>query len=348
MKTSNVGNKYGNWVFIVPISNLFLSDKLNKEYQIGRVSFISSDKLPRIRKRLGFYKKLSEIKKRFYIDFFGCTKTYAVYRITGKPNEIRNNCLNAIREALYILCTSQLGFSQRLSHSRFGIYGEHISQKSYVLFSSSHSDDSLMNFTSIDSPIPLELNGLWKNYQDKIFFSRLMNIINGKIYVNKYWRSQLKRAAILIGKGMQSYDVPSSFLNNMIALEILLTKQGDKYSQVLPERIEAFLGWAGYWETHNFEPKINRIYDLRCEFVHNGIFDNITESDLLFTDELLLNLLTNLCSHPITFQTKDDVISFSDKVKAEKLLGGKRKIRPKKLVFLRQRTIKTKTKTKII
>lgn len=54
----------------------------------------------------------------------------------------------------------------------------------------------------------------------------------------------------------------------------------------------------------------------------------------MFTDHLLLNLLSNLVAFPRLFRSKDAVVEFSEKVEAERILGAKPRVRPKDLRFI--------------
>jgi hypothetical protein len=65
--------------------------------------------------------------------------------------------------------------------------------------------------------------------------------------------------------------------------------------------------------------------------VHEGNTSGVTEELLLFTDDLLLNLFVNLTQHSELFDSKDAVIDFAERVKAERVLGLKAKVRPKTL-----------------
>ncbi|MBG33198.1 MAG: hypothetical protein CL552_08910 [Alcanivorax sp.] len=120
----------------------------------------------------------------------------------------------------------------------------------------------------------------------------------------------------------------------MIAIETLLTSSNDKFSQELPKRVEAFIGWTTDWEIQNFESKIKQLYEKRSAFVHSGKFSSITIPDLLFTDKILLNVFYNICKHIDIFHKKQDLIDFSKKVQAEKTLGIKPKVRPKTIMFI--------------
>ncbi len=98
------------------------------------------------------------------------------------------------------------------------------------------------------------------------FFSRLLDVLDKRIKVHGSWRQDLKRAAILIGKSLNSNDVSMSFLYNMIALERLLTTRGDKYAEALPERIERYrLDWVLELIAMRI---VFGIYKKRSEFVH--------------------------------------------------------------------------------
>lgn len=59
----------------------------------------------------------------------------------------------------------------------------------------------------------------------------------------------------------------------------------------------------------------------RCRYVHDGAFSDIQIKDLLFMDDILLNVLANIISHPEIFSSKRSVINFSNKISAAKILG---------------------------
>ena len=50
----------------------------------------------------------------------------------------------------------------------------------------------------------------------------------------------------------------------------------------------------------------------------------------------MANLLANICGHPKIFRSKADVIQFSKKLKAKRLLGLPIRVRPKTLRFVRR------------
>ena len=97
------------------------------------------------------------------------------------------------------------------------------------------------------------------------------------------------------------------------------------------ERIEAFLGWVGFWDERESEERIRDAYRARLNPVYEGDTSGVTEEMLQFTDDLVLNLFVNLPKHLKSFNSKDAVIRFAERVKAERILGLKAKVRPKTL-----------------
>lgn len=326
----------GKWIFIVPVSGVILTKYVSNEFRIKRVLLVAQEKLPRIRKRLGIPQRISDLKRGYRAEFFDSAHTFAVLWHSGKPSELKNRCLRIVRDELSILAASQLGYSKRRSGSFPAIAGEPTVAKIRHLLICTEDTRKLLEGQLIGKIDNLVLDGHWKQYH-RAFFLKFLRILNDKIKVSRNWRNDLERAAILIGQSHCSSDVAQSFLWNMIALELLLTEQGDKYTDVLPKRIEAFLGWIGFWDTDNYVERITEVYRKRCAFVHDGRRDSITIEDLLFTDDLIYNLLFNLVHHIGRFSSKQAVIDFSRQVEAEHILGIRPRVRPKTLTFVSHR-----------
>lgn len=332
--TSRMYERHGAWIFITPIGNLALTEAVNREFQIKRVLFVDKNKLPRIRKRLGLNKPVSELKKSVqYADFFDLAETFAVVYHNGKAGEARGECFRLVREELSILSLSQLGYSKRRHLGHPSLLGEH--GHTYTEFMMlNRNDASKIRGARVTSHYgTLVLSGLWRNFQKKVFFTKLISILNGQTPVAPSWRKNLTTVSILIGQSLNSKDTATSFLWNMIAMEILMSQGGEKYSDVLPKRVEAFLGWTGFWKTENYETKIQEVYKRRNDLVHRGDRDKITKRDLIFTDDLLLNLLMNIVNFPKLFSSKQAVVEFADLVEAEHKLGLKSRVRPKMLQY---------------
>jgi len=327
----------GQWVYIIPVSGLILTDDINSEFIINRVTFITVKKLTKVRKRFGIRKRLAELRSNISFDLFfkELGPTVAIIRHNGKPSEITTKVTRLVIEALEILATSQLGFSKRRFISFPSILDLRVSTMKY-LYLNENNDSSLISKELVGKIGNLKLNKKWKNWHKEFFFLDLIRIINRKLQVDDLWRINLYRVARLIGQSLSSNNIAHSFLLNMIAMEALLTKHGDKYLEVLPKRIEAFIGWIGYWNIEDYKEKIEDIYKKRCKYVHDGNESTIEIKDLLFTDDILFNMLVNIIYHINLFKSKEDIISFTEKISAEHLLGivgRKSKIRPKTLRF---------------
>ena len=104
----------------------------------------------------------------------------------------------------------------------------------------------------------LRIDENWLRWQ-KYYFFPLLDIIRGKKKVSPAWRKDIRNASVLAGQSQQSIDRAKCFLWNMIALESLLTRQGDTYTEMLPNRAEAFLGWTNNWQSGNFKEHIRTI-----------------------------------------------------------------------------------------
>lgn len=254
MSKSLLQERKGDWIFLTPVGNLILTNSVNKEFKINRVLFVDQKKLPRIRKRLGLNARVSEIKKStIHTDFFDRANTYAVMRTKGRPVDLETECFRTIRDALSILALSQLGYSKRRFTGQLSLLGEHEVPSVEHFFLNKNDSSKLTKAQLTKNPSPLILDERWNKFQKQMFFTNLMKILSKERHVAPNWREDLRKASTLVGQSINSNDVSTSFLWNMIALELLLAKSGDKHSDILPKRAEAFLGWIGFWQTQNYK-----------------------------------------------------------------------------------------------
>lgn len=323
---------------MIPMGNLWLTEAVDREFRVDRVTFVDGDKLPRVRRRLGLGVPVSELKKTIRgRDFFGSSGAFAVVRQGGDPEDVARRCLELVREEAAILTASQLGYSNRGQMRPVVPVGEDWGPRIQYLAVSSR-DGTRFSGAKRTSPLgEVILDGRWKGYQDGVFFTRLLKILRGETEVENGWRDELRRALVMIGESVGANDLLKSFVWNMVALEMLLTRQDQERTRdALPKRAEALLGWVGYWEPENYEDRIGRTYGKRNALLHGGKRDDITEQDLAFTDHLLLNLLLNLAGNPKLFGSKEDVVGFSKRVEAERVLGTRPRVRPRNLRFVRR------------
>ena len=327
-----------NWLFVAPMSGLELTEAVNFEHRVDRVTFISSSRLARRRKRLGFNFKISELKEInpvFLGDFFSNKEAFAIFRLTGKAIDLKPKFLSILREEIAILALSQLGYGRRRNIANPALSQEYKPGNTKYLLLDTKASTWSQQGTIRGKIGTLVLDQGWRDFQRMSFYYDLLRIIRSEISISRNWRNDIRNAAILAGQSQVSIDLPQSFLWNMIALELLLTEQQDRCIEALPTRAEAFIGWARDWKSKKFPDKIRELYQKRNNLVHRGKRDGIEIKDILFSDDILLNVLLNISKHPKIFNSKAKLVEFSKKVEAERLLGVNVKIRPKTLTFLR-------------
>lgn len=329
----------GLWLFVVPISGLVLTKAVDEELVIDGITFVSREKLPRIRKRLGFPKKISELgKKGVAAGFFKKSKVYAVGKLGGYGEDKENEFLARVGIGLDILSLSQLGYGRRRSNACLSIGKEKPVGSSSLCMFNLTTTSSVSEIRVVGRYQDLFLETRWRNYQRKWgFIFKLIKVINGCSDIGNGWKRNIIDAAVLSGQSQSSNNLPHAFLWNIIAIETLLTKQGDTYLTDLPNRVEAFIGWTIDWSIEEFNLKISEAYKARSQFVHAGKSDHITIEQLLFTDTLILNIFINILSHLDIFSSKERLIEFSNKVQAERLLGIETSVRPKTIGFVNPR-----------
>jgi hypothetical protein len=291
-----------------------------------------------VRKRLGLGVRVSELKKHpGSKELFERWPAFAVVGGSGTQEEVEQQCLGLVREELALLSLSQLGYSMRKQMGPVVPAGEvsHASM-SYLLARSQDMTGGRLKWQRTAPLVQMALDGRWKTCQDDLFFTKLLKILRGETQVRVGWRQELRRASVMIGESVGANDPFKSFLWNMVALEMLLTKdEKGKMRDTLPKRVGALLDWSANWEADNYEERIKNAYDKRNALLHRGRRDEVTNQDLWFTDLILVNVLMNLVWHPKLFSSKDAFVEFSEKVEAQRTLGEKRqRVRPRGFRFI--------------
>lgn len=328
-------NQKGCWLLVVPVSGLCLTDDVKREVSIDKITFVSREKLPYVRRRLGFPVTIKELAGRINPkSFFEESKVYAVAKLGGVGHEKERDFLEAARNELAILSLSQLGFGRRRHNACLSVSNEvRPGNLAYFMMNTVQRSWAMQHKISGRFQT-LNLDKNWKRYQCSSFFYELINVLKGGGRLSAGWRSDIKSAALLAGQSQSSSDLPHAFLWNMIAIETLLTHRGDSYSTALPKRVEAFIGWTTDWSVENYSSKIEEVYRKRCAFVHAGKTDELKIEDILFTDILLVNVFYNILKHLDLFYDKNALVDFSRKVEAEHILGVRPKVRPKTVSFI--------------
>lgn len=333
-------HQHDKWTVVAPIDHLVLSDAINHEFRIDRVTLVATAKLPGRRRRFGIPWRVSEMRSEKHGVFkqvLDLTPAVGIIRATGNARNLERDITRLVRDELAILEASQLGYAKRAFAGAPAIWREKpVTQQSLLWIGRSKTWEQPNR--TYGPLLPLHLDAQWHRFQQQLFFYDLLKLLRGETKIAKSWRQDLRRAAVLVGLSQTSNSLPDAFLWNMVALELLLTCQGDKVIDDLPSRAEALLGWSRNWTEDNFEAKIRQAYLHRCLLVHQGDRDSPTREDLFFTDDLLFCLLSNLVTHPILFCSKQAVIEFSKRVEAERLLKGiKTTVRPRSLRMFRRK-----------
>ncbi|MCX5998246.1 MAG: hypothetical protein NTU41_01285, partial [Chloroflexi bacterium] len=86
---------------------------------------------------------------------------------------------------------------------------------------------------------------------------------------------------------------------------------------------KAFLGYCPLWDKYQLRKRIERLYELRCGLVHEGRRKDIGTSDLIFSDELVRNLLRSMFDNRRHISSKASIIEFAERETAKAKLGLK-------------------------
>lgn len=322
----------------VPVYNLETSSEIGGIFEIERVKFVSAEKIPRIRKSLNIPLTVAELRKRFgrHGQVFTKAKTYAFISVKNPTDTDLLFEHKLLREAIWLLRSSQFGRVRRNNEYSFGLpeHDTRLVDEEYLI---EISDGKISLRNQLVSPIqPYRLDKAWKEYVSHHFFPYLLRILNKKAKIKNEWRHSIRKAAILAGKSHYASELSEAFLYDMIAIETLLNTgdREDKFSRSLYTRLNAIFGWI-HKDTQKLRNMSERIYQLRCEFVHQGEYKNVTIQDLLDTDELLRNLLYNICRNIRLFSSRDKIVQLTDEIEARKILRQKL-TRPKSLRYTRR------------
>lgn len=317
---------------MAPVVDLVLSKDIGYEFTVDQVTFIESGNFRRKRKRFGLTHPIlvaqpHGVLKRFFED----GQTFGTLRRTGRGDECEQQFIRLLNEELAILAASQTGLESRRSTAAPKLATNRAQRaRSYLLL-----DEVKGAWIQPNVAIPpfarLRLDSRWNELCRRIFFARLLEVIRGRVPVHVGWRRALRTASIFAGQSQCSSDVSQAFLWNMVALEILLIGDGDKFKVVLPQRCCALFGGSPNWAGKMHGSRIEDLVVKRNDLVHRGATDSIILDDLEFSDRLLCNVFASVVRHPKIFSSKTALVEFCKDVEAEKRLGLRRRVRPKNM-----------------
>jgi len=313
------------WTYICPIRNLRLSKEIGQELRIENVTFVSKARLPRIRKRLGILQPISQLAKPAQ-DFFRTDyETYAVLQAKGKPRQIENKLRQQIRDACFILSVGSWPYKKRSKSRYLSAFG--LPDMAPKIFEQSCFTGPLAQFCGsyrwMQGIMPFTLDSEWKKFQREArVLYNLLETIGPNSPISEQWKTEVRRAAVLLGRSLQTPDRSIAFTLNTIALDVLLLKRGEKADPNLYNRLEAILGWSNVGRTQPWFNKgqVTRLRKLRNELFHEGK-DRITSKDLVLSDKITINLLINICRMRGRWRSKKNLIHFAKQVEARRFLG---------------------------
>lgn len=157
----------------------------------------------------------------------------------------------------------------------------------------------------------------WKLNNDYIDSATRFGLINVFTAINDEslddeWRLQIKRSASFIGRSLSAVDRIDALLNNVIALETMLTRKDERNFLKLSSRISGLSGWHLKKVRPKFKKEIKHIFDTRHDIVHNADYSKLTNELLWQSDHYAQNCLANIVILCKQYKSKDSLISFLD------------------------------------
>lgn len=306
-----------------PVFGLSLDDDIGNEFRFRRVLFVSAKKIPRIRKRLGVPERISFYEKNSYYkkDLFSEVNTYAWVPFGGNEEKTDLSCERRIAQnAIWTLASSLFSRCERHRYrlSLTPNIDTGIHESSFVFDLSKpemHSSRGVLG--------PIEDYNLGKSEYSFLrahFFNELIRVNSRKTPIKPKWLMLINRAASLAGRSYLADTLSDAFMYVMIAIEVLLSKHGDKHAEVIANRINSFFSWYFNNNDDGWKAIVKRLYSMRCDFVHDGNGENLNGLDLYHAEIILRNLLRNICMKPYRFLTKKAITDHAMKVGARRVL----------------------------
>ncbi len=330
------------WILCFPIYNLKISEELKGEYQIEQVRFVSADKISRIRNKIGFKSPISSYVKKqkwmkiFNYKFFSKAETYAIIKTNNDGLVSLDREFKQIEDSVFILASSQFFRVDRRRRYFFGnpYTDATLNLQDEILCYDIQKD--LFESKGIHFPTcEYLLDNKWAKYIKNHFFPYLIKILNKDFgAINENWKFSIRNAAILAGKSQLTHKIHDSFLYNMIAIESLLSSKIDD----IIDNVVGMFGWMTNNETEYWAKLMDGLYKKRCKYVHTGEYKDINSDDLANSDQILFNILYNICRLTKVIKSQSDIINLSKSVSAMKLLNVKIK-RALHLKFVRGKKI---------
>lgn len=298
----------------VPIYNLEVHDDIGGEVRILDVLFVSRDRLRGtandVRLPLSI-ERCDQIVRGW--DGGGeafPASAYAVLHTRRHPCEDFHAAAERVAEASDLLASSFFMMVGRGDRAPFGgpdILGATVDELIYLRSANEAMGRSRFNRNTA----PCILSRAWTEACDRWLFGEIRGLLHEKKVVHASWRKALKRAAILSGRSHLAKSPREAFLNDIMAVEVLLTRRGDPIRESLRKNVVALYGDPEIEPNQRLTQVVDRLYSIRCDMVHDGDDAALTLLELAQADNLLFNLLFYLPRLKTRIRQKSDVFALS-------------------------------------
>lgn len=299
---TNVNDIHGTWMVIVPMFQLEVSDAppINGRWNVGDVSFVSRDRLAAILNP----PTLTNIPRQAaWQRITGEDNSFAIITLTGTPNQLRHSVFRQLREASSILASTAAFYGRRHHVSGFTLKGYPAFTAKHDRFIQTDGTAFCGNWNQRGFLHPFILDADWHQaITQSGIIDLFARIVDNTLSAD--WRRQIRSGAAMLGRSLMSLDLADAFLLNVIGLETLLTRQGERNGKRMFRRIKGMTGWHLGTARPNYQNEIGSIHGVRCEIVHDSDYSNLTVELLLQADMYLTNSLLNIVTLPAVFPDK--------------------------------------------
>lgn len=299
-----------NWVIVIPMVQLRVSDEapIGGSWQVGDVSFMSRRAIEEYLRPPNIHAVLpSEHAEQVLHE----TQAFAVVQRTGTPNDLWKTVFREVREAKDILAATDAFYGARHLNSGFNLQGYPIVTARSAWFVDQKSPNLFGNWGQEGSLQPWHLNSNWHTNITQTGITELFSALADPALEDS-WRRQMRRAAACIGRSLSSLERSDAFLQDVFALETMLTRPNERNGRVLSKRIKGMTGWCLKQHRPHYLDEINDIFEARCDAVHDADYGSLTTEHLLLADLYAKNTLLNIVSNRAKFPTKKAMIDVLD------------------------------------
>ncbi len=310
---SALASTNSTWQVVVPVTGLVVDDRppINGLWRVGDVRFMSPAAAQAYLQPPTTYSSISQNAFDMLRGPAGHADALAIVQREGTPAELRPRVFTELREAVNILASTAAFWTSRHHNCGFALSGDPRFAAKTDTFIDTTSAAWYRSAKTEGHVQPFELNAQWHNAISTAGIDRLFAVIDDQS-IDAAWRRQIRASAAMLGQSMMSLKRADAFLFNVIGLETLLTRQGERNGTKLTQRIKGLTGWYLRSKRPTYEAEIKSIHQVRCAIVHDADYSNLTVEELLLSDLYLRNALLNVVLNARYFPTKDAMIAILD------------------------------------